>query len=84
VDYYWFCYICRLLLFDLFNVSRVNPYWNYAGFEILPVVNMMNVISGMWRSLLNVGTDISEECVASIFRVEIISELGAVLAVSNN
>jgi hypothetical protein len=38
----------------------------------------------MWRRLGLVGTDISEKRVASIFRLEGISELGTALAITSN
>jgi hypothetical protein len=40
--------------------------------------------SGKWRRVDLVKTDISEERVVSIIRVEKISELGTTLAVNNN
>jgi hypothetical protein len=40
--------------------------------------------SGMLRRLAFVRTDVSEECIASIFRMEIMGELGTKLAVTSN
>jgi hypothetical protein len=40
--------------------------------------------SGMLRRAVLIRTDVSEEHVASIFRVEIIRELGTTLAVTSN
>jgi hypothetical protein len=39
---------------------------------------------GIWRRVVLIRTDVSEELIASMIRVEIVSELGTTLAVTRN
>jgi hypothetical protein len=53
-----------------------------SGFQNMIVLRMP--YAGMWRRVNPVRTDVSEERIASIIRVERISELGTTSAVTSN
>jgi hypothetical protein len=50
------------------NVSKLVSY--YAEFAVFTAVTMNKAISGIWYRVGLVRTDVSEERIASIFRVE--------------
>jgi hypothetical protein len=50
------------------DTTKENIY--YVRFEFLTMVTMKNAFSGLWRRVVLVWTDVSEERIASIFGVE--------------
>jgi hypothetical protein len=66
-----------LVLLPLSFLERVPPYIGYEGGWVIPRSDLDEVInrcrkqsSGMWHRVEMVLTDVSEERIASIFRVE--------------
>jgi hypothetical protein len=53
-------------------------------FEVFTAVTMKNFILGMRRRVALIRTGVTEECIASIIRMERISDLGITLAVTTN
>jgi hypothetical protein len=77
------------------TIRRMKPvpqdfeHWHkerdyYVRFEVLTVVTMKNAVSLMGPSVDPVRTGVSEERSTSIIRVQRISELGTMLAVTSN
>jgi hypothetical protein len=60
----------------------VFPPLQDLRFSLLWLWRMQSSV--MWRRVALVGTDVLKDCIASIFRVKIISEIGTTLAVTSN
>jgi hypothetical protein len=57
--------------------QKTQRYENWICFRTMSTY-------GMWRRVVLVRTDVSEEHIASIFRVKIISEVGTTLKLTSN